>query len=399
MTVLLQTSSVPDPAVSFVISAFNAERFIEEAVRSILAQSAPPFEVVILDDASTDGTLPILRRLADADARITLLHLDEKLYVSGARNRAFEFVRAPWMCVFDADDIMLPDAFAPYFHHITSHPDAQWGYCGMRHTDAFGKPNGHETRNRFDFVKMLQVNILPHPMALLKTELFRTLGGYDESLPHSVDYDLWLRAMEWTEPLFYNRCGLLYRRHAHTIGAANQGPNRVHELMQERIQTPHENPVVNRRRALMRRASDVLAAALAGHWPEVISPAQALREQGVNSFVLDYYLATAFSRTGRLQEAMKLCLPWIRFLAEGGFLNGDEAAALALIACRLGCAAQSPDWLGAVLPYAHFVQQHLPNAELAALIGRLNAASGATAQQSGAGTPNRNARVPETIRG
>ncbi len=224
MITRLQSSSVQNPAVSFVIAAYNAERFVEEAVHSILSQPAPPFEVVIMDDASTDATPAILRRLANADSRITLLRLEQKLYVSGARNRAFEFVRAPWMCIFDADDIMLPDAFAPYFQHVVSQPDAQWGYCGMRHTDASGKPNGHETRNRFDFVKMLQVNILPHPMALLKTELFRALGGYDETLPHSVDYDLWLKAMEWTEPFFYNRCGLLYRRHGHTIGATNQGP-------------------------------------------------------------------------------------------------------------------------------------------------------------------------------
>ncbi len=169
--------------------------------------------------------------------------------------------------------------------------------------------------------------------------------------------------------------------------------------MQERIRAPHEDPIVNRRRALMRRASEVLAAARAGHWPGVIPPAQALREQGVSSFVLDYYLATALSRTGQLLDAMQLCLPWIRFLAEGGFLNGDEASALALIACRLGCAAQNPEWLCSVLPYARFVQQHLPNPELAALIARLDAEWRAASRQSDADTPIHNARVPETLPG
>lgn len=95
--------------VSVLIAAYNAEAFLERAVNSALQQTLPPREILIVDDASLDGTAETARALAARDSRIRLLRLGDNRGPAGARNAGIDAARGEWIAVLDADDAFLPD--------------------------------------------------------------------------------------------------------------------------------------------------------------------------------------------------------------------------------------------------------------------------------------------------
>ena len=103
----------PPPEVSVVIPAYDAERFVARAIRSALAQTGVRVaQVIAIDDASTDGTLALLRRLARDEPRLLVLAQPRNLGPGAARNRGIDAATAPWVAVLDADDAMEPGRLA-----------------------------------------------------------------------------------------------------------------------------------------------------------------------------------------------------------------------------------------------------------------------------------------------
>lgn len=95
--------------VSFAVACFNAVDFLEQAVRSALAQRGVSVEVLIVDDGSTDGSQALAARLAQEDPRVRALQTAQNSGPSGARNVAIEHMRGRWYAILDADDLVLPD--------------------------------------------------------------------------------------------------------------------------------------------------------------------------------------------------------------------------------------------------------------------------------------------------
>src|SRR5262249_9158876 len=91
-------------SVSVVIPAYNAQETIERAVMTVVNQTRPPLEVIVVDDASKDGTREVVRRLAEADPRVKLLVNEVNRGPSGSRNRGFKAAQGEWVAIQDADD-------------------------------------------------------------------------------------------------------------------------------------------------------------------------------------------------------------------------------------------------------------------------------------------------------
>jgi hypothetical protein len=98
------------PRLSILVPTWNAATTVERALDSILAERAIPLEIVVVDDASTDGTADLVAAIAERDPRIVLLRLPANGGVSNARNRGLEIVRGEWLAFLDADDLLLPGA-------------------------------------------------------------------------------------------------------------------------------------------------------------------------------------------------------------------------------------------------------------------------------------------------
>lgn len=100
-------------AVSIIMPAYNAARYIEEAIASALMQTLADLELIVVDDASTDNTAAIAERFATTDARVRVLRQAENAGPSAARNRGLGEARGRWIAILDADDAFLPDRLAP----------------------------------------------------------------------------------------------------------------------------------------------------------------------------------------------------------------------------------------------------------------------------------------------
>ncbi|MBX3395113.1 MAG: glycosyltransferase [Phycisphaerae bacterium] len=180
------------PTVSVIIPTFNRLRFLREALDSVCAQTAPPNEIIVVDDGSQED---IAGGIADHPARARVIRQDQQ-GPGAARNRGLSEATGEYIAFLDSDDLWLPSKLEIYLGRIAaSKADAVY-YGPMSPIDADGRPmqgrtkpchTGSITRALFDssFVHV--------PTVVCSRELLNTVGGFNAALPVCEDYDLWLR--------------------------------------------------------------------------------------------------------------------------------------------------------------------------------------------------------------
>lgn len=105
----INTDGHPEPLVSVIMPAYNAEKYIAEAIGSVISQTYANWELFILDDCSTDSTAEIAENLAKSDSRIRLLKNSQNMGVANTRNRGFELAQGEWIALLDSDDVWHSD--------------------------------------------------------------------------------------------------------------------------------------------------------------------------------------------------------------------------------------------------------------------------------------------------
>lgn len=186
------------PLVSVVMPVHNAERFLREAIASVLAQTHPSLELVLVDDGSSDGSWEIAKELARQDPRVRVFQNAQNLGIVKTRNRAFLEAdpKSRYLAVLDSDDVCLPDRLAKQVAFLEAHPDH--GIVGG-HTliiDAQGTvigqrlyPTSHEQIARV----ITRYNPIAQPTVMIRRSALEAVGPYDERYPRCQDYELWLR--------------------------------------------------------------------------------------------------------------------------------------------------------------------------------------------------------------
>lgn len=186
------------PAISVVLPVFNAEAFVRDAVKSILAQTFGDFELIIINDGSTDGSGSILKELAASDSRIVLVERANAGLVP-TLNEGIELARADLIARMDADDVAMPERFALQLTRMTAEP--KLGVLGsfIRIVDKTGQfirqgdyPVTPTQNARF----LLHGSPLAHPSVMMRKVAVKKVGGYRRVFSHCEDYDLWLRISE-----------------------------------------------------------------------------------------------------------------------------------------------------------------------------------------------------------
>ncbi|HEV2292221.1 MAG TPA: glycosyltransferase [Tepidisphaeraceae bacterium] len=188
------------PTVSVIMPAYNAKRYVEEAIRSVLAQTFGDFEFIVVDDGSTDGTLAILRRLAAEDARIIVISRPNTGIV-GALNDGIAQARGELLARMDADDICLPRRFERQVAYLREHPDCVAVGAFVETIDPYGSvldrlvhETGHEAIDR----ELMSGRgfAMVHPAVMMRAQDVARTGGYRAIWQHSEDLDLFLRLAE-----------------------------------------------------------------------------------------------------------------------------------------------------------------------------------------------------------
>ena len=186
------------PAISVVLPVYNAEAYVREAVESILAQSFADFELIIINDGSTDGSGSILRELAARDARIVLVERPNDGLVS-ALNEGIERARADLVARMDADDVAMPERFALQHARMIQEPELAILGSFIRVMDKAGNiiclgeyPLTPKATAR-DLGRGNGVCPVAHPAVMMRRNAVLKAGGYRKAFCHAEDYDLWLR--------------------------------------------------------------------------------------------------------------------------------------------------------------------------------------------------------------
>ncbi len=222
--------------VSVVIPTHDRRDLVGRAIDSVLGQSLPPAEVIVVDDGSGDGTADWLQR---AYPQVRLLALSQNRGVSHARNRGIEAAGGDWIAFLDSDDEWLPDKLAAQREALSGDPGAR--FC---HTDERWVRNGvrvnprhrHRKRGGRIFSACLPMCVVSPSSVLMHRTLFDEVGLFDESLPACEDYDLWLRICLRHPALLVDRPLLVkYGGHADQLSRRHWGMDRFRVLALEKL--------------------------------------------------------------------------------------------------------------------------------------------------------------------
>jgi len=179
------------PALSVVMPVRDARPFLDECVRSVLAQTFRDFEFVILDDASTDGSAEALRGWARRDARIRLVESGRRLGLSGSSNAVVREARAPLVARMDADDVAHPERLARQLAVLRAEPGVVLVGTLCEGIDAAGRRV--RPRDRWRLVRASLYPPFPHGSVTFRRAAFEAAGGYREECAGWEDQDLFLR--------------------------------------------------------------------------------------------------------------------------------------------------------------------------------------------------------------
>lgn len=212
------------PRVSVVIPTRNSEKYLREALESILAQTFANFEVLIVDDNSTDGTLDIIRSYTDS--RIAVLKGPGK-GLAAALNFAYRQARGEFIARMDADDIAEATRLGKQVAFLDEHLDV--GVCGTKFQQFMDGDAIHHHMENVRYTDMLMGCYIGHPTAMLRRQLFIENNlFYDESMRFSEDYDLWTRAIRVMKLGNVQEILLRYRRHTESVSIAHM--DEMHRL-------------------------------------------------------------------------------------------------------------------------------------------------------------------------
>jgi glycosyltransferase involved in cell wall biosynthesis len=211
------------PQVSVVMPVRNGARWLGEALASVFAQSRPDWELIAIDDGSTDDTPRVLDEYATRDQRIRVIR-QEPLGLVSALNRGLADVRSPLVARLDADDRALPDRLERQMRHLAAHPEIGLLGSWAQEIDEYGNRRGQmRPATQPDELGriLLEANPLVHSSVMFRTDLARRLGGFRPAFRAAEDYDLWLRLAESTRIANLPEILVEYRWHGGNVTSRN----------------------------------------------------------------------------------------------------------------------------------------------------------------------------------
>jgi glycosyltransferase involved in cell wall biosynthesis len=184
-------------AVSVIMPAFNVAPYLGASIESVQAQTAPDWELLIVDDGSTDGTAAVAEAFAAKDPRVRLLR-QANAGISAARNRALRRSSGSFLALLDSDDLWDPAYLAPQLRTFATRPqiDIVTGngrFLGGEHHGCPVRP-WPDRRPRPTLATILSDETSIFIMSIMRRRVYAAIGGFDESLRTNEDYEFWIRA-------------------------------------------------------------------------------------------------------------------------------------------------------------------------------------------------------------
>jgi glycosyltransferase involved in cell wall biosynthesis len=243
MSELLQLNDPPlkngkIPVISVLMSVYNGEKYLAEAIESILNQTFSDFELLALDDGSTDESLKLLREYASRDSRLHVIAREHRGFGS-TENELVKYARGEFIAKMDQDDISLPNRFELQVAYLKKYPKVVVVGGANQLIDSAGRylttllPP--QTDVEIQALILRGHSAITHPSVMMRSAMIKSVGGYNEQYIIAGDLDLWLRLGELGELANLKEVVFKYRLHAKSI-SENAG-----EKQREAARTVCEN--------------------------------------------------------------------------------------------------------------------------------------------------------------
>ena len=209
--------------ISVIIPTFNRRKTLRRAIESVCNQSLSPFEILIIDDGSNDGTKEWVK---ESFQDIKYIYQNNQ-GVSAARNKGIKYAYGDWIAFLDSDDEWLPSKLYEQVKAIGSNPEIKFFHTNeiwIRNGVRVNQMKKHKKYGGYIFEKCLDICRVSPSSVLIKKEIFDDIGTFDESLRVCEDYDLWLRITS-KYPVVFLDIPLIYKYggHAGQLSKVNDG--------------------------------------------------------------------------------------------------------------------------------------------------------------------------------
>ena len=208
------------PIISVVIPVYNGAKTIKETMESVLQQTYQNFEIIAINDGSTDDTLAIINSIQDPRIKVFCY---ANAGLSASRNRGFDRACGEFIAFLDADDLWTNDKLEAQLEALQQNPQAAVAYSWTDHIDEYGKflrPASYTSCNGNIYERLLVGNFLAcGSNTLIRAQSLTQVGGFDESLNSAEDWDMWLRLAALYEFVAVSRPQVLYRISPYSMSA------------------------------------------------------------------------------------------------------------------------------------------------------------------------------------
>lgn len=200
------------PLVSIIIPVYNGETTLRETINSVVNQTFENYEILVINDGSTDATLDVLSKIKDS--RIQVFSYPNARQAA-SRNRGLERAKGDYIAFLDADDLWMRDKLELQVKALQAHPEAAFAYSWTDYIDERGNflhPGRHITMNGTVYGDLIVNNFVENGSnPLIRRDVFDRVGVFDEALPPAEDWDMWLRIAECYPFVAVPAVGVLYR--------------------------------------------------------------------------------------------------------------------------------------------------------------------------------------------
>lgn len=193
---------------SIIMPTYNRKHCIKKAIDSLFIQTYQNFELIIVDDGSTDGTDIYINDLYKEEiknGKIKYIKLDKNNGASFTRNEGLKIAKGNWIAYLDTDNEMLPKFLETYVSNIKDNPEYKIFYALIKHRNS-GAIIGH----KFNFNELINGNYIDMGVFVHSIELYKELGDFDVEIKRVEDWDLIIRYTEKYKPIFINKVLLDY---------------------------------------------------------------------------------------------------------------------------------------------------------------------------------------------